>query len=145
MGKPGIATMVGHVRIRAVDKITPASYSDTVINEIIRSRTQGDVLLITDDFGMRAVTRSPDGLGGAAVKAINAGVDLVLLTDAAQQYNTVMSALIEADEKGEINQARQIESRERLSKYVFIDDSEPPADPPLQAQKDPPHIPAPAN
>lgn len=145
MGKPGIATMVGHVRIKAVDKITPASYSDTVINEIIRSRTQGDVLLITDDFGMRAVTRSPDGLGGAAVKAINAGVDLVLLTDAAQQYNTVMSALIEADEKGEINQARQIESRERLSKYVFIDDSEPPADPPLQAQKDPPHTPAPAN
>jgi beta-N-acetylhexosaminidase len=145
MGKPGIATMVGHVRVTAVDKTIPASYSAAVINEIVRSRTDGDVLLITDDLGMGAVTRSADGLGGAAVKSINAGVDLVLLTDAAKQYDTVMSALIEADENGEINQARQIESRERMSKYVFIDDSEPPADPPLQAQKEPPQKPTPAN
>jgi len=137
--------MVGHVRVTAVDKTIPASYSAAVINDIVRSRTDGDVLLITDDLGMGAVTRSADGLGGAAVKAINAGVDLVLLTDAAKQYDTVMSALIEADENGEINQARQIESRERMSKYVFIDDSEPPADPPLQAQKELPQKPTPAN
>lgn len=141
MGKPGIATMVGHVRVTAVDKETPASYSDTVINSFIRARTDGDVLLITDDLGMGAVTRSKDGLGGVAVKAINAGVDLVLLSDAAKYYDTVMSALIEADASNEIDQAHQIEARERLSKYVFVDDSEPPSAPPQQAQKEPQHAP----
>lgn len=144
MGKPGIATMVGHVRITAADKETPASYSDAVINAFIRTRTDGDVLLITDDMGMGAVTRSRDGLGGAALKAVNAGVDLVLLSDAAQYYDTVMSALIEADTNNEINQARQIESHERLSKYVFVDDSEPTPAPPQQAQKELQHAP-PAN
>src|SRR5690606_38072596 len=97
MGKPGVATMVGHVRVTDTDKETPASYSRTVVESLIRDRTDGDVLLVTDDLGMGAVTRSKDGLGGAAVKAINAGIDLVLLSDTAQFYNTVMSALIEAD------------------------------------------------
>jgi beta-N-acetylhexosaminidase len=145
MGKPGIATMVGHVKIPAVDETTPASYSDAIINGVIRSRTNGDVLLITDDLGMGAVTRSKDGIGGAAIKALNAGVDLVLLTDVSKYFDTVMSALIEADTAGAINQARQIESRERLEKYVFIDDSEPPSSPPLQAQKEPQHTAPPAN
>ena len=144
MGKPGIATMVGHVRVTDADKETPASYSDTMINSFIRARTDGDVLLITDDLGMGAVMRSKDGLGGAAIKALNAGIDLVLLSDAAQYYDTVMSALIEADKSHEIDQARQIESRERLSKYVFVDDSEPVPAPPQQAQKEPQHAP-PAN
>jgi beta-N-acetylhexosaminidase len=145
MGKPGIATMVGHVRIEAVDKTTPASYSDIVINSIIRGRTKGDVLLITDDLGMGAVMRSPDGIGGAAVKALNAGLDLLLLSDAALYYDTVMSALIEADTNHEINQARQIESRKRMSKYVFVSSSEPQPTQPLQAQKEPRHVPPPAN
>lgn len=145
MGKPGIATMVGHVRIKDVDNTTPASYSDTVINSIIRSRTKGDVLLITDDLGMGAVMRSPDGIGGAAIKALNAGVDLLLLSDAALYYDPVMSALIEADTSHEINQARQIESQERMSKYVFVDDSEPQPAQPLQAQKDPRQTPPHAN
>jgi len=144
MGKPGIATMIGHVRVTAADKDTPASYSGEVINGFIRARTDGDVLLITDDLGMGAVTRSKDGLGGAAVKAVNAGVDLLLLSDAAQYYDTVASALIEADSNNEIDQARQIEARERLSKYVFVDDSPSQAASPQHAQQEPPHTP-PAN
>ena len=144
MGKPGIATMIGHVRVTAADKDTPASYSGEVINSFIRARTEGDVLLITDDLGMGAVTRSKDGLGGAAVKSVNAGVDLLLLSDAAQYYDTVMSALIEADSNNEIDQARQIQARERLSKYVFVDDSPPHAAPPQHAQQEPAHAP-PAN
>lgn len=145
MGKPGVATMVGHVRINAVDKTTPASYSDIVINSIIRDRTKGDVLLITDDLGMGAVMRSPDGIGGAAIKALNAGVDLLLLSDAAQYYDPVMSALLEADTNNEINQARRIESEQRMSKYVFVKASEPQPTQPLQAQKEPRQTPPPAN
>ncbi len=144
MGKPGIATMIGHVRVTAADKDTPASYSGEVINSFIRARTEGDVLLITDDLGMGAVTRSKDGLGGAAVKSVNAGVDLLLLSDAALYYDTVMSALIEADSNNEIDQARQIQARERLSKYVFVDDSPPHAAAPQHAQQEPAHAP-PAN
>ncbi|MFA5955485.1 glycoside hydrolase family 3 N-terminal domain-containing protein [Hyphomicrobium sp.] len=135
MTEPGIATMIGHVRLDAVDKTTPASFSDTVINTVVRPRFENDGLLITDDFSMGAVTKSRDGLGGAAVKALNAGVDLVLLCAVDKNYDIMMSALIEADRNGEISLARESETRERLKRYVFVDDRDLPPSAPVQAQQ----------
>jgi beta-N-acetylhexosaminidase len=113
--------MIGHVRISDVDPTTPASYSDAVINGVLRSRWHGDrSLLITDDFSMGAILRSKDGVGGAAVKALNAGIDLVLLRDMEKYYDTVMSALIEADSDGDIDRKRERRSRIRISKYLWI-------------------------
>ncbi|WP_045837057.1 glycoside hydrolase family 3 N-terminal domain-containing protein [Hyphomicrobium sp. 99] len=140
MTEPGIATMVGHVRVDAVDKETPASFSDAVINTVIRPRFENDGLLITDDFSMGAVTGSKDGLGGAAVKALNAGVDLILLCTIDGHYDILMSALIEADIKGETALARESESNERLKRYVFVDDRELPPSTPLQAEQTGPAI-----
>ncbi|MBA2125542.1 glycoside hydrolase [Hyphomicrobium methylovorum] len=121
MGQPGVATMVGHVRVKAIDGTTPASFSDTVINSVLRPSDKKDALLVTDDFSMGAVTKSPEGLGGAVVKAVNAGIDLVLISYTQRHYDVAMSALIEADTKGEINEARQIEARERMAKYAFVE------------------------
>jgi beta-N-acetylhexosaminidase len=138
MTEPGIATMIGHVRLDTVDKTTPASFSDAVINTVVRPRFDNDGLLITDDFSMGAVTKSRDGLGGAAVKALNAGIDLILLCSVDQSYDVMMSALIEADQGGEIALARENETRERLKRYVFVDDRELPPSAPIQAQQSAP-------
>lgn len=140
MTEPGIATMVGHVRVDAIDKVTPASFSDAVINTVIRPRFENDGLLITDDFSMGAVTGSKDGLGGAAVKALNAGIDLILLCALDTHYDILMSALIEADIKGEMALARETESQERLKRYVFVDDREIPPSTPLQAEQIEPSV-----
>lgn len=138
MTEPGIATMIGHVRLDAIDKTTPASFSDAVINRVIRPRFENDGLLITDDFSMGAVTKSRDGLGGAAVKALNAGVDLILLCTVDQSFDVLMSALLEADRDGEIALARENETRERLKRYVFVDDRDLPPPAPVQAQQNSP-------
>ncbi|MET0407442.1 MAG: glycoside hydrolase family 3 N-terminal domain-containing protein [Hyphomicrobium sp.] len=137
MTEPGVATMVGHVRIDSVDNTTPASFSDTVINKVIRPRFENDGLLITDDFSMGAVAKSKDGLGGAAVKALNAGIDLILLCAVDQNFDILMSSLIEADRGGEIALARENETRERLKRYVFVDDRDLPPSAPVQAQQAP--------
>ncbi|MBS0232766.1 MAG: glycoside hydrolase family 3 protein [Proteobacteria bacterium] len=138
MTEPGVATMIGHVRVDAVDNTTPASFSDTVINSVVRPRFENDGLLITDDFSMGAVTKSKDGIGGAAVKALNAGVDLILLCSIDQNYDILMSALIEADSAGEISLSRENETHERLKRYVFIDERELPPPAPIQAQQSTP-------
>lgn len=135
MTQPGIATMVGHVRVDAIDKETPASFSDAVINTVMRPRFENDGLLITDDFSMGAVTGSKDGIGGAAVKAVNAGVDLILLCALDAHFDVLMSALIEADTKGEMAHAREAEFQERLKRYVFVDDREIPPSTPVQAEQ----------
>jgi beta-N-acetylhexosaminidase len=135
MTEPGIATMVGHVRVDAIDATTPASFSDAVVNTVVRPSFQNDGLLITDDFSMGAVTKSRDGLGGAGVKALNAGIDLILLCAVDKNFDILMSALIEADQKGEISLAREQATRERLKRYVFVDDRDLPPSAPIQAQQ----------
>ena len=140
MTEPGVATMVGHVRIDAVDPATPASFSEAVVNQVIRPRFENDGLLITDDFSMGAVTGSKEGVGGAAVKAFNAGIDLILLCALDAHYDIVMSSLIEADIKGETALTREQETTERLKHYVFVDDRELPPSAPLRAEQGVPPV-----
>ena len=122
MDKPGVATMIGHVRVDAIDKTTPASYSEPMIHSLMRTQWQNQGLLVTDDFSMGAVTRSADGVGGAALKALNAGVDFVLLSFSEKHYDTVMSALLEAQGTGEYDLAKHEQSLDRMKRYLFVED-----------------------
>lgn len=115
MQQPGITTMLGHVRLAAVDNITPASFSDAVIDGLIRHEWHHDGLLITDDFSMGAVTRASEGKAGAAVKSLNAGADLVLVSWGERDLADILSGLLDSDAKGELNHARLATSVTRLA------------------------------
>ena len=69
------AGMTAHVILTAVDDKRPATFSDKVINGIIRGRIGFDGLLMSDDISMGAL-KGP--VGARAEKAIHAGCDLVL-------------------------------------------------------------------
>jgi beta-N-acetylhexosaminidase len=114
MGKPHVVTMLAHVRLRELDRETPSSFSAPVINGLIRTEWDHKGLLITDDFSMGAVTRAKEGIGGAAVKALNAGADLVLVSFSDKHLNTVMTALIDAEKKGNIDRDVRAASLERM-------------------------------
>jgi beta-N-acetylhexosaminidase len=114
MGKPHVVTMLAHVRLRELDGETPSSFSAPVINGLIRTEWDHKGLLITDDFSMGAVTRAKEGIGGAAVKALNAGADLLLVSFSDKHLNTVMTALIDAERKGEIDSDARAASLERM-------------------------------
>lgn len=118
MAKPNAVTMLGHVRVGAVDKSTPASYSQTVIGNLIREQWDYGGLLVTDDFSMGAITRGKPGLGGAAVRALNAGVDFILLSYSEKHYDGLMSALMAADEAGTIDLALREQSRNRIERSL---------------------------
>ncbi|MFN0219114.1 MAG: glycoside hydrolase family 3 N-terminal domain-containing protein [Hyphomicrobium sp.] len=118
MNRPNVVTMLGHVRVRAVDATAPASYSDVIIGKLIRGRWRHEGLLITDDFSMGAVTRSSGGVGAAAVKALNAGADLVLVSFSEKHYDAVMSALLRADADGAFASPTLAASRDRIGKTL---------------------------
>ena len=115
MHKPNVATMLGHVRVGAIDKSTPASYSKQVIADLIRSRWDYTGLLVTDDFSMGAVTNSADGIGGAAIKSLNAGADFVLVSFSERHYDTMLSALLEADADGTLDPSALAETITRIN------------------------------
>ena len=110
-------TMLGHPILTAVDAQHPVSFSAAVVNGILRQQWQYDGLLITDDFSMRAVSQSRDGVTGATIKALNAGVDLVLVSYDPDLYYPVMSALLQAERHDRLSQSRLAASRDRLLKH----------------------------
>ena len=118
MNRANVATMLGHVRVAAIDKDTPASFSKPVIGQLIRQTWENDGLLITDDFSMGAISGSKDGVGGAAVKSINAGADLILISFSEKYLDPVLSALIRADEEGELDAKLGEASRARIVRIL---------------------------
>lgn len=75
-GLPSV--MVGHIDVRSVDPGTPSSLSRPVVEGLLRGRLGFDGLVVTDSLTMQAVAdRFPSGL--AAVRALRAGADVVLM------------------------------------------------------------------
>jgi len=113
-------TMLGHAKLTAVDPENPVSFSQKVVNDLIRKEWQYDGVLITDDFGMEAVERSKDGIKNAAVKALNAGVDLILIASGTNLYDQAMQALLEAEKAGKLDRVVLMKSKQRLDRFSAI-------------------------
>lgn len=116
--KPNAVLMLGHVRVAALDKDTPASLSKPIIDTLIRKSWAYDGLLITDDFSMGAITRGKGGISKAVVSTLNAGSDIVLVSYMEKHLDTVMSALLAADQAGEFDETVRATSRKRLERIA---------------------------
>ena len=102
--------MVGHQVISGVGDWLPSDLSDTVVTELLRNELGFNGLIITDSQMMNTITDLYSA-GEAAVMAINAGVDIVLMpSDMVEAIDSVCSAV----ESGEIKQSRIDESVMRI-------------------------------
>jgi beta-N-acetylhexosaminidase len=108
--------MLAHVRLPDIDPQLPASLSRALVQGILRKKGgdgwnyQG--ILITDDLNMGAVYN--EGIGRAAAAALDAGVDLVLVSYDHDQYYPALYAAADAWRKGGIDIGREAESAKRL-------------------------------
>jgi len=116
MRRNDVIVMLGHARLTALDRTRPVSFSQSVVRGLLRTDWGYDGLLMTDDFSMGAVTHSPEGIGGASVEALNAGVDLILVSYDTDQFYPVMQALIGAARAGALRADALAQSEQRLAK-----------------------------
>ncbi|MEW6141367.1 MAG: glycoside hydrolase family 3 N-terminal domain-containing protein [Thermodesulfobacteriota bacterium] len=116
MGQGNAFTMLSHVRLAAIDADRPVSISPRVVSGLLRGKWKYDGVLITDDFSMSAVYRSSVGIENGSIDALNAGVDLILISWDADQYYRVMHALLEADRDGKLNPDALMHSHRRLER-----------------------------
>jgi beta-N-acetylhexosaminidase len=107
-------TMLGHARLTTLDRDRPASSSRAVVGGLLRGDWRHDGVLITDDMCMGAVYHSADGMAGAAVAALNAGIDLILVSWDPDQYYPVMAALLAAERDGRLQDDMLARSDPRL-------------------------------
>lgn len=107
-------TMLSHARFTALDPNHPVSFSEPVVKDLLRDGWKHDGVLVTDDFGMGAVTLSRQGVAGGAVAALNAGVDLILVSYDPDQYFYIMHELLRADRDGRLRADALEVSKRRL-------------------------------
>ena len=107
--------MVGHFRYPAFDAENPASLSENIITGLLRKDMGYEGLIITDDLGMGAIIKNYS-FGGAAVKAVQAGADLVLVCHDYGHAEEAYMGIYEAVKAGEISEKRLDESVRRIIK-----------------------------
>lgn len=108
------AVMTAHVRVPAIAKDgTPASLSRPVITGLLREEMGFDGVVITDDLEMRAIVDNQD-VGDAAVQAILAGADVVMVIWTPERKRRVQQALLDAVRSGKIPAQRLDASVRRI-------------------------------
>lgn len=105
--------MAGHISVPSVvGDDTPASLSQRMITGVLREQLGYQGIVITDALNMKAVTGTYTA-DQAAVMAVNAGADLLLMP---QDYQTAYNAVLKAVQDGTITEYRINESVLRIVK-----------------------------
>jgi beta-N-acetylhexosaminidase len=112
--RAGLQTiMVGHLAVPALDDTgMPASLSRRIVTDLLREQMNFDGLIVTDALDMGAITARFDP-GQAAVRALQAGVDVLLMPP---DPEAVVNAILLALEEGVLSRRGLLDSVERLDR-----------------------------
>lgn len=103
--------MTGHVSLPGLTgDDTPASLSPAVIGDLLRKDMGYDGIVVTDALNMGAVVQQYSS-GEAAVKALKAGADILLMP---YDFKAAYRGVLEAVESGELSRERIDESIRRI-------------------------------
>jgi len=107
--------MVAHIAAPNVTGNTePATLSYELITNKLRGELGFDGVVITDAMAMGAIVDNY-GVGESAVRAIEAGVDIVLMPN---DYIEAYNAVLEAVKSGRISEKRLNESNKRVKELL---------------------------
>jgi beta-N-acetylhexosaminidase len=107
-----LAVLMAHVRYPALDPDWPASMSPEVIGRLLRRGMGFGGLVLSDDLEMDAV-RTGWGVGGAAVRFVQAGGDLALVCRQAEMRDEALRAVRQALEAGDLGADAVLAARQR--------------------------------
>ena len=105
--------MVAHILMTQIDPDLPASLSPKVVDGLLRQEMGYDGVVCTDDLTMGAISNTY-GMGEAAVMAVEAGCDLLLVCHEADNLTAARDALLSAVDAGRISMERLDESVYRI-------------------------------
>lgn len=112
----GVATMMtAHVLYKALDERIPATLSPAVITNLLREEMRYDGVVLTDDLEMHAIV-DHYGPGDAAVRALLAGCDVLLICKDRDREIAAFEAVEQAVSSGTIESARLNQSVARIQR-----------------------------
>jgi beta-N-acetylhexosaminidase len=90
--------MTAHVVFAALDPARPATLSEQVVTGLLRGKLGYRGVIVSDDLDMRAIADHM-GVAVAAVAAVRAGCDVLLLCNREDHQATAEAALIQEAER----------------------------------------------
>lgn len=107
--------MLAHVSFPQVDSSgTPATFSKSIIDGILRQKISKQALVMTDDIEM-AGAATEKSVGQRAVRAIEAGADMVMIAWSRKIQREVLVAIEEALQTGRLKRSRVEEALARIA------------------------------
>ncbi len=110
--------MTAHLINRNVDPVYPATLSPEFVKDILRNQLGWQGVVVSDDMQMGAIT-AQFGLTEAAVRAIKAGCDLLIVSNNVNNYGEqapykIRDAIFTAVKSGQIPVSAIIQSSDRI-------------------------------
>jgi beta-N-acetylhexosaminidase len=110
--------MTAHIINKKIDPNYPATLSPFFIKEILRKQLNFKGVVVSDDMQMGAITEN-FGFEEALIRAINAGCDLLIISNNGNIYDETASyqardIIFNAVKEGKIPIERIIESSDRI-------------------------------
>ncbi|MFW5649109.1 MAG: beta-N-acetylhexosaminidase [Candidatus Alkaliphilus sp. MAG34] len=109
------AVMVAHILLSQMDQEYPASMSEIIITDTLRDKLNFQGVIITDDMTMGAIEKNYN-IGDAAIQSVKAGADILLIGHEYEKSLTVLGAIKDEINKGNILMDRIDESVYRILK-----------------------------
>lgn len=111
--------MTSHIQFPKIDPEWPVTLSKIFIKKIIREECRYRGLIITDDLGMKAMTKHY-GIEEVPVRALNAGVDLLLYCNDPEVPPQAIEAILEATAQGTLSEETLKESYQRILDFKKV-------------------------
>ncbi len=107
--------MTAHVVYPALDPQQPASLSPIIMNDLLRKRLGFQGVIVSDDLEMGAIIRH-SSVAAAAVQALSAGADLLLVCQRLEHALSARDACRRAVQQGVLAEERVAEAQRRVER-----------------------------
>jgi beta-N-acetylhexosaminidase len=114
--------MPGHVIAEPGDAVNPITLSSYWMTDVLRKEMGFKGLIIVDNIEMKPITDNM-AISEAAIRAFNAGADIIMVSHEQRNQKVVFDALLSAIQRGEISNERLEQSLRRIfdSKKRLLD------------------------
>ncbi|AHI07252.1 hypothetical protein BDW_13760 [Bdellovibrio bacteriovorus W] len=108
--------MTSHIKFPKIDPDWPVTLSEKFVTDILRNELRYRGLIISDDLGMKAMT-AHYGLEEVPVRALKAGVDLLLYCNDPDVPPQALEAILSATAQGSLSSDTLSASRQRILEF----------------------------